>query len=389
MKEIVFEKRLEPVIHEMDIWFKGEREFALSIQGPAGCGKTQFIEDYLESRGLDFIFCTVPDEGSYKKDVESKISAYDSSFDELIRFNELRIQDGKQSEEIPEHAAPYVVIDESQHFISELDHGIESFQHGKKSLKIGEVKIPYNRLILISHKGLGKNNSETTRFSKVVVPAPTRAEIIESLVSRLGFPRDKAKWSATHSKCNFRSAIDNSHAFGTPAQTGYNPRGLSSQDIEVLWFYFRSDPSVKSSFVPEDERLVKGTNQIGNCSAYLGLDPDAIKQAEGCLKEEGILSTGTQSKRVVVTRKDAFTLTLGILKLSGKFKLPEAKPEAKTPTSKPTSKPTAKTPTSKLDKVRPDKTPAQIQAEIRAELDSKKVPSYYDDMSTEDLTSAI
>lgn len=407
-KSATFHPRLTETINQTNIWLKGEKEFSALFTGPAGCGKTNFIQEYLESLNLNYIYCNVPDEGSYLKEVESKVSAYESSFTEFNELEMLKREQGEKSNPI-EHDAPYVIIDESHHFIGELERGAETFQHGKKSLKVGEVFIPYNRLIFISHEGIGDNNSSQTRFTTIEVPPPSRKEIVEILRTSLKFSKEKAEWSAAYSKGNFRSAIDTSHAFGTPAQSSYLPRGLSKQDVEVLWYYFRTDSGIKTQLISQSDLLIRGTNTLGNCAAFLGLDPNAIKKHESNLKEEGILSTGTQSKRIIVTNETSYKLTLAILKFSGKFANPETeKPKAQTvkekgkpkktasktaqtvkekqpskaqtakqpskakekPIQKPVSKSKAKQAKqpSKTDTVKPDKTPSQLQAEIASQI---------------------
>ena len=396
-------KRLEETKFAFDSFLQGKRHFPAKFSGGSGCGKTKFVKDYLDFMNLSYVFCTVPDEGEYLKHVESQVIAYQSAIQDAIDMSEfLRNEDkcakensAKRDEmEKLKKSIPYVVIDEAHQL------GLKSteiFQHEKTFFTIGEVKIPYDRLIFISHTSLGKNNSENTRLTNIEVPDPTREDILSVLVEDLKFSKVQAKWAVTHSKANFRSVLDTITAYNTPLQSTYRPRGLSRASIEVLWFYFRTDASNKCSSIPDSEKLAIGTNSIGNCSAFLGLDHDAIKTCENDLKEENFISTGSQSKRVIVKNETSHKTVLAILKLSGYFDKKDLQKETTNPeteqptppTSKPTSKPTAKTPTSKLDKVRPDKTPAQIQAEIRAELDSKKVPSYYDDMSTEDLTSAI
>ena len=126
-----------------------------------------------------------------------------------------------------------------------------------------------------------------------------------------------------------------------------------------------------------------GINSIGNCVAKLGLDKKAIEESESILKEEGLIVTGSQSKRIIVQGDKDLKLTLAILKFSGLLKLVEKKepikanpetqtaPQTATSKAKPKTKDKAKrkTPTvSKLDKVKPDKTPSELYAEISSQI---------------------
>jgi hypothetical protein len=287
-----------------------------------------------------------------------------------------------------------IIIDESH----KLDFDIETIQPHKKSLVIGETSINYGNLIFISHSGMGRNSSEDARLIKVEYGTPEREEIIDLLQKFEGMPQDKANWSAWHAPRNIHNAKSVSDKFATDLQPTVNPCGLLSQDLAVLNYY--------------SEMELIGCNTISSCSGKLSLDVKAVQQSERRLKGEGFLVVGKQSKRDVTEigkdllytlagnvsldekseaeldafKEKAYLAEFDILEPTSKAK---AKPKAKTPTSKPTAKPKAKTPKSKLDKVRPDKTPSEIMADIHSELDSKKVPDYYDNMDIEDLTSAI
>lgn len=334
-KTKTFHPRLTPAMNDFSVWLTGAKFEPCLIAGAAGCGKTQFAEDYLDHLGLNFLYVTVPDEGTYIDTVTTTVMRYQSAYRDAVDTSE-RLRDADicsekhalESKQLSEMDVPYLIIDEGHRFVSELENGAETFQHSKKSLSIGDVKIPYNRIIFISHKPLGRNNSENTRFNKILIPSPSRHEIVDVLMS-LGHTRQKSVWSASHSKANFRSAINVSHAYGTDAQTNHSPRGLNGQDIDILWYYFRTDPAVLCGSIPLADKLPPSTNYLGNCAAFLGLDVDAIRGSEADLKEEKLLAITTQSRRVLPTNPENYKTVLAVLKLAGKFGKPEAKPDAK------------------------------------------------------------
>jgi len=195
MKKQVFHPRLNEVINQFNVWLQKKSHWPMLLKGSAGCGKTNFIKEYLNSLDVEYVFCTVPDDGSYRKEVANKLESFNAALQDAIDTNEyLRNEDkfaekhGKELKELESLDCPYVVIDESQHFFSEFEKGVEILQHEKTALQVTEeITIPYNRLILISHKGLGKNNSENTRLTGITVPSPSRSEIVEVLTENLGF----------------------------------------------------------------------------------------------------------------------------------------------------------------------------------------------------------
>lgn len=363
---IKFHPRLTPAINRINIWLGEKKHWPQGINGSSGSGKTHFVKSYLDSIGVEYVFCTVPDSGSYKKHVINQISSYGAALREAVErldynVNELENveQKGELKEALELDSSPYVIIDECHRFFAELENGIETLQHEKNALTLDDeenISIPYNRLILISHSGIGKNNSENTRLSgSITIPTPNRHEIVEVLKD-MGFSEKKAVWSASHAKSNFRSALDVSASYNTPAAETYLPRGLEPNDIAVLWFYFRTDPAVNSDhLIPESDKLIRGTNALNNCSAFLGLDSNAIKSSEANLKEEGFLSTGTQSKRIISNNPETYKTVLAVLKMSGKFANPETETEKETPQKETTkSKPTQSKSKAKSKAKKPD-----------------------------------
>lgn len=379
---IKFHPRLTPAISRLNIWLDEKKHWPQGINGSSGSGKTHFVKEYLSSLGIDFIFCTVPDSGSYKKHVINQISSYGAALRDAVdnldhTVNELEhMGQKKELAEILElDSTPYVIIDECHRFFSELENGIETLQHEKKILTLDEeenISIPYNRLILISHSGIGKNNSENTRLSgSITIPTPNRHEIVEVLMD-MGFSQKKAVWSASHAKSNFRSALDVSASYNTPAAETYLPRGLEPNDIAVLWFYFRTDPAVNSDhLIPESEKLIRGTNALNNCSAFLGLDSNAIKSSEANLKEEGFLSTGTQSKRIISNNPETYKRVLAVLKMSGKFNNPEKEKEKQEKPKKETPKKTPEKSQSKSKKETQSKQPSKAKPSAKSKAKSK------------------
>lgn len=357
-KQFTITERLLSAKYAMDNFLAGKNHFPANLRGKAGSGKTNFAKEYLNSLGIEYIFNTVPDEGSYKSEIEKNVSAYQGGFSDYLESLESdKLEGTKEKQEIE---IPYVIIDESHHLISELDHGMEQFQHEKTALKINEVEIPYKKLIFISHKGGGKNNSENTRLTNIEIPSPTREEIMETMIQDLGFSKSKAQWAVTHSKANFRTALDTASAYGTDLQKTYLPRGFSQSDIDVLWFYFRTDPNIQCELIPESEKLPKGANALNNCASFLGMDNDPIKGAESNLKEEGFLSTGSQSKRIISTNEKTFKTILAVLKFSGKFNNPEKEKEKEKEKPKGKSKPAK---------------PAQSKAKPSAKPQTKRKPA--------------
>jgi glutaredoxin len=407
-QSILSDSRLAKAVKTMDQFCNAVYEFPLLVKGKSGSGKTHFVTSYLNERNIPFLFLTVPDHKDYFEFVSESLTRYESALKE--HAEQALEQSEKQDyvKAVKESQCPFVVIDESH----QLGINPEEFQHEKKAYSFDGVEVPYSRLILISHASLGKNNSENNRLKKIVIPTPTREEIMGTLVQD-GMDKKQALWSVTHSPCNFHSVIEASKDFGTELQESYNPRGLESDAIDCLSFYFHSDPNIIRVYSDQFKFSKLGVNTIGNCVANLGLDKKAILESEAILKEENLLVTGEQSKRIIVTSDKSLKLTIAILKASNKLEFIDsepkqptppkekttAKPMAKqpskekaTPTSeaKPKEKTKGKTPTkSKFDNVRPAQTPAQIMADIHSDIDSKRVPSYYDDMTTDDLTNAI
>lgn len=325
--------RLSKAVKTMDQFCDAVYEFPLLVKGKSGSGKTHFVTSYLKEKGINFVFLTVPDHKDYFEYVCESLTRYESALKEHASEAE-RMSDPDNYKEsakaykkaVKESECPFIVIDESH----QLGINPEEFQHEKGTYSFDGIEVPYSRLILISHASLGKNNSENNRLRKIVIPTPTREEIMETLIND-GMKKDCALWSVTHSPCNFHSAIEASKDYGTELQSTYNPRGLETDTIDCLSFYFHSDPNIRSVYSDQFIFPKIGVNTIGNCRAFLGLDKKAIEENEGILKEEGLLVTGEQSKRVIVNNDKSMKLTLAILKLAGKL---EEIPTEKAETSK-------------------------------------------------------
>ena len=385
-QSILSDSRLSKAVKTMDQFCNAVYEFPLLVKGKSGSGKTHFVTSYLNERNIPFLFLTVPDHKDYFEFVSESLARHESALKEHAEQAE---QSEKQDyiKAVKDSQCPFVVIDESH----QLGINPEEFQHEKKTYSFNSVEVPYSRLILISHASLGKNNSENNRLKKIVIPTPTREEIMNTLIKD-GMPKNKALWSVTHSPCNFHSVIEASKDFGTELEESYNPRGLESDAIDCLSFYFHSDPAIINVYSDQFVFSKLGVNTIGNCVAKLGLDKKAILESESVLKEEGLLVTGEQSKRIIVTNDKSLKLTIAILKASNKLefveddteeeKQPNKRKPSKTLTNKEKATPKtepkqpsktgkrkpSKSPISKLDKIKPDKTPAQLALEIANEI---------------------
>jgi hypothetical protein len=367
--------RLETAIEGLKQYVSEKYEFPALVKGKSGSGKTHFVLEFMRENKLPCVFVTTPDHDNYFEHVEKELTRYESALHDQIRDLELSESEktnDKLKEKLKESECPFVIIDESH----KLGIDTEDFQHEKKSYSFGNISVPYTRLIFISHSSLGKNNSENNRLRKILVPTPTRQDICNDLISSGLCTKEQAEWSVKHSSCNFHSAIETSKDWNTPLEKTYNPRGLDYSVIEVLNFYFQTDPEMQSRYKNKVVFDTMGINSIGNCVAKLGLDKKAIEESESILKEEGLIVTGSQSKRIVVQGDKDLKLTLAILKFSGLLKLvekkkPEPKPETQPapPKAKVTPpKAKRKTPTSKLDNIKPDKSPSQLYAEISSQI---------------------
>ena len=374
--------RLETSIEGLKQYVSEKYEFPALVKGKSGSGKTHFVLEFMKENKLPFVFVTTPDHDNYFEHVEKELTRYETALHDQIKDLELSESEktnDKLKEKLKESECPFVIIDESH----KLGIDTEDFQHEKKSYSFGNISVPYTRLIFISHSSLGKNNSENNRLRKILVPTPTRQDICNDLISSGLCTKEQAEWSVKHSACNFHSAIETSKDWNTPLQKTYNPRGLDYSVIEVLNFYFQTDPEMQAKYKNKVIFDTMGINSIGNCVAKLGLDKKAIEESEFILKEEGLIVTGSQSKRIIVQGDKDLKLTLAILKFSGLLKLVEKKepikanpetqtaPQTATSKAKPKTKDKAKrkTPTvSKLDKVKPDKTPSELYAEISSQI---------------------
>lgn len=369
--------RLSKAVKTMEQFVNAVYEFPLLVKGKSGSGKTHFVTSYLKERNINFVFLTVPDHKDYFEYVCESLTRYESALKEHASEAE-RMENPAYKEVVKASECPFIVIDESH----QLGINPEEFQHEKGTYSFDGIEVPYSRLILISHASLGKNNSENNRLRKIVIPTPTREEIMETLIND-GMKKECALWSVTHSPCNFHSAIEASKDFGTELQTTYNPRGLETDTIDCLSFYFHSDPAIRNVYSDQFIFPKVGTNTIGNCMAFLGLDRKAILESEGILKEENLLVTGEQSKRVIVNNDKSMKLTLAILKLAGKLEeIPMEKAEtAKQETSaKKTGKAKPKAQTVKQpskakqpSKTAPKMTGKSKASQIAAEINSDKL----------------
>jgi hypothetical protein len=202
------------------------------------------------------------------------------------------------------------------------------------------------------------------------------------LMDKYGFTEDCANWSAWHSPRNIHNAIQVSKFFGTEQQLCKNPCGLKAIDLEVLRYYQNS------------ARI--GNNTITSCANSLSVNAAVVRNSERRLTGEGLLAILKQSKRSVTeqgldllyTIDDPEAKSEPEPKTTAKVTPPKAKatppkakatppkakatpPKAKaTPPKAKATPPKAKrkTPMSKLDKVKPDKTPSQLYAEISSQI---------------------
>lgn len=315
-------------IKALYIWhiYKG-RKFPLLITGKSGSGKSfitrKFFEGILNIENI--VYCIPPESGSYRDYIKAKI------------------------ESLPEEKIEMVLIDEAH----ELGLNIEAIQPHSSGLQFGEYRIPYSKLVFISHSGIGSNNSEDSRLENVHFETPEREEIIELLTMFEGFKRDKAIWSAWHSPRSFHKAITIGKYFGTDLQDGVLPCGLSPLCLEILSFYKESSEY--------------SNNTLSSCAGKLGFDVNAIKNAERALKEESLLIVGKQSKRELTEQGLDLIYTLKEKELERQGKQPNSKPKPKSNGKKSNAKSkaqskakpakeTAKKTTSKRKPAKPSKT---------------------------------
>jgi hypothetical protein len=319
-------------IKALYIWhtYKG-RKFPLLITGKSGSGKSfiarKFFEGILNIENI--VYCIPPESGSYRDYIKAKI------------------------ESLPEEKIEMVIIDEAH----ELGLNIEAIQPHSSGLQFGEYRIPYSKLIFISHSGIGSNNSEDSRLENVHFDTPEREEIIELLTMFEGFEKEKAIWSAWHAPRSFHKAITIGKYFGTDLQGGVLPCGLSPLCLEILSFY--KDSSEYSN------------NTINSCAGKLGFDVNAIKNAERALKEESLLIVGKQSKRELTEQGLDLLYTLKERELERVKSELELEPTPPTPPKAKVTPPKAKRKapkSSKFDNIKPDKSPSELYAEISSQI---------------------